>query len=518
MTEYASLPDVARRSAQRYAAHPALVRAAKAGGGGLTYAELWTSVEAGARTLRASGLASGDRVLLASPPQPLWTSALLAILEAGLVAVPSPPGLDATRLADVAAFAGARVAIVDGTTQLPPLLTIPLTNLFVAPSSDAAWTRPVRSDTALLVFTSGSTSNPRAVELTHGNVLADLEAMLTLRHAAPGDSFLSMLPPSHMFELVGGTLGPLACGARVVYPGAILPNRVVAALRDERITYALAVPALLDALFREVRSGLEAAGAVTGAPAGAGPDYAAQQIANASSADRDALRDAVRAAIGPSLHTLIVGGAALAPAWGELLAAVGIRLEVGYGLTEASPIVTIGVAGESPRGSVGRPLPGVDIRIGDGDEILVRGANVMRGYYRDPAAARETLANGWLRTGDVGRIDAAGFLFIDGRIKEAMVSSTGETVYPPLYVVQQDGSRRPLNEQERVYQVRGPPQGCTGLCRAVQGCTGLYRAQHQGTRPCCMLAAAADGHLASPPWCIRHDTLIGALSTSRGWH
>jgi long-chain acyl-CoA synthetase len=145
---------------------------------------------------------------------------------------------------------------------------------------------------------------------------------------------------------------------------------------------------------------------------------------------RSAVRDAVRATVGPSLRTLIVGGAALAPAWGDVLAAVGIRLEVGYGLTEASPIVSLGVAGEAPRGSVGRPLPGVEVRAGDGGELLVRGENVMRGYFCDDAATRAALADGWLRTGDVGRVDAQGFVYVDGRIKEAMVAATGETVMP----------------------------------------------------------------------------------------
>jgi long-chain acyl-CoA synthetase len=294
----------------------------------------------------------------------------------------------------------------------------------------ASWTRPARGDTALCVLTSGSTADPRAVELTHGNVLANLEAMLAVRRAAPGDSFLSMLPPSHLFELMGGTLGPLACGARVVYPGAPLPNRLVAALREERITYALAVPALLDALFREVRGAIQEAGVVEEPPPGAGPEHAARVLAEMTEERRAAVRDAVRATIGPSLSTLIVGGAALSPAWGDVLAAVGVRLEVGYGLTEASPVVALGVAGDAPRGSVGRPLPGIEVRAGDGGELLVRGPNVMRGYLGDAEATAVTLADGWLRTGDVGRVDPQGFVFVDGRIKEAMVTATGETVWP----------------------------------------------------------------------------------------
>ena len=437
MSEYASLPDVARRSAERYGPHPALVRTAATGGGGLTYAELWAGAERGASFLRDQGLDHGDRVLLVGDPLPQWVGVLFAVLHAGLVAVPFSRSKDDPTIARFIEITGARAVVVGGGVTVGPLQFVPVAPCDVRPQSGAAHRPPIRDDLALLVFTSGSTANPRAVELTHGNLLANLEAMLALRHAAPGDSFLSMLPPSHLFELMGGTLGPLACGARVVYPGALLPNRLVAALREERITYALEVPALLDALFREVRGAIQDAGVVEEPPPGAGPEHAAQVLAEMTPERRAAVRDAVRATIGPSLHTLIVGGAALVPAWGEVLAAVGVRLEVGYGLTEASPIVSLGVAGEAPRGSVGRPLPGVDVRVGDGGELLVRGANVMRGYFRDEEATRAAFADGWLRTGDVGRVDAQGFVFVDGRIKEAMVAATGETIWPeeiePLY-------------------------------------------------------------------------------------
>ncbi|HMF11103.1 MAG TPA: class I adenylate-forming enzyme family protein, partial [Gemmataceae bacterium] len=110
--------------------------------------------------------------------------------------------------------------------------------------------------------------------------------------------------------------------------------------------------------------------------------------------------------------------------------AVGLQLEVGYGLTEASPIVSAGLASECPPGSSGRPLPGVEVRIGDDREILIRGSNVMRGYYRDADSTAAALKDGWLHTGDHGRLDADGFLFVTGRLKEALVTAAGETLYP----------------------------------------------------------------------------------------
>jgi long-chain acyl-CoA synthetase len=429
MRELTSLPDVVRAAASRFGPQVALARTRAAGGGSLTYEALRLTALAGARRLRAAGLADGDRVLLTVSPRPEWAAALFSVLDAGLVAVPLLPGLDAERVRAIAAFADAHAVVADGAVDVGLRRTFAVGEL-LAPSDDADPPRPVgRDDLALLVFTSGSTASPRAVELTHGNVLSDLEALLAVRRTAPGDAFLSMLPPSHMFELVAGTLGPLACGARIVYPGALLPNRLVAALRDEGITHALAVPALVDALFREVRAGLEGAG-LADDTRNVTPEVAAQRLRDRSPEERAAVRAAVRETLGPAFATMMVGGAASSPAWAEVLDAVGIRLDVGYGLTEAGPIVSVGYAAECPAGSVGRALPGVGVRIGDANEILVRGPNVMRGYFRDAAASADAFTDGHLRTGDVGRIDANGFLFVDGRIKEAMVSATGDTVFP----------------------------------------------------------------------------------------
>jgi long-chain acyl-CoA synthetase len=286
-------------------------------------------------------------------------------------------------------------------------------------------------DLALLAFTSGSTSHPRAVELTHANLLANLRALLGVRQAAPGDSFLSMLPPAHLFEMTVGLLGPLACGARVVYAPSLLPHRLLDALRDERITHALSVPALLDVLYEEVLSYLVDAGVIEPARRSQSLAETARQLHDEmDEPEHERLRASVRERVGTSLHTLVVGGAALDPAWADVTAALGLRLEIGYGLTEASPVVSLAPAGEAPPGSAGRPLPGVAVRLAADGEVLVRGPNVMRGYFRDPDASAAALRDGWLHTGDRGRLDADGFLFILGRLKEALVTAAGDTLYP----------------------------------------------------------------------------------------
>jgi long-chain acyl-CoA synthetase len=418
-TSLRTLPDLARWSAARFGSEPALVDAAT--GRSISFAALAERMERGAASLGAAGLAAGDAVVLAMDGCPEWAAAFFSTLEAGLVAVPIPRSTPAAAAAAIAARAGARLSIARP-EDLPAAAGAP-------PGAAAATRRP--DDVALLVFTSGSTAAPRAVELTHRNLLADLDALLPVCRSRPGDVFLSMLSPAHLFELQGGLLGPLACGSRIVYAGTPLPNRLVDAIRAQRVTHALAVPALLEALYEEVLDGLAEIGVVDPERRRERPAEAARRLAfELGEAERARVAAAVRERIGPQFKTAVVGGAAVDPVWGELLGALGIALEVGYGLTEAGPIVSVGSSGACPPGSVGRPLPGVEVRVDEAGEILVRGANVMRGYFEDPEATAAALQDGWLRTGDRGRLDREGFLYVHGRIKEAMVTAAGETLHP----------------------------------------------------------------------------------------
>jgi long-chain acyl-CoA synthetase len=413
-----------QETAKRFAAEPAV-----AGGGlTLTYGELAERACRGAAHLRSMGLTDGDAVLLATEARPEWPAAFFAIVHAGCVAVPIPEDLPRPVASAAIAHIEAKACIVNTRTAglgdgLP---SIGIEQLFSMPPME-----PIVHPLAMLGFTSGSTSRPRAVELTHRNLLGDLEALRQARAGAPGDSFLSMLPPAHLFELMGGLLGPLSCGARVVYPGAPLPNRLVEALREARITHAMAVPALVAALYGEVVEQLVDTGFFENADHARSPSFTAERLrSELGPQEVQRVREGVRSRIGDTFHTLVVGGAALDPAFARVGEAMGICVETGYGLTEAGPIVSVGRSGECPPGSVGRPLPGIEVRIADADEILVRGPNVMRGYFKDPDATADALRGGWLHTGDCGTIDDSGFLFVTGRIKEAIVTAAGTTIHP----------------------------------------------------------------------------------------
>jgi long-chain acyl-CoA synthetase len=428
------LPDLVRASSLMYPNRTALQDATASIV--VTYGELWSRVERGAAALSERGLTAGDRVLVTLPPDTDWMPVVLAILHARLVAVPIPADTpaDRTRLAAMFAGVGAWIGQPDDAERQVALSHVPhirprdlLTDATIATHTIE---EADPNATAVLVFTSGSTSRPRAVALSHRNILANVRALLTSRQPVPDEAVLSTLPPSHAYELVAGQLAPLAAGARIVYAGVPLPNRVIDAMRTQRITRAALVPALFNALAREVIDDLVASGAADPACRHLSVDQLAARVRLLSGDGRARLGDAIRERIGTAFHAVVIGGAASHPAWGEILTAVGIYLDVGYGLTEAGPVVAMGRAGECPAGSVGRPLPDVRVRIGHDDEVLVWSESIMQGYAGDREGTDASLEHGWLRTGDRGRVDADGFLFITGRIKEAMVTSAGETIYP----------------------------------------------------------------------------------------
>ena len=183
-----------------------------------------------------------------------------------------------------------------------------------------------------------------------------------------------------------------------------MPNRLIGSLREDKITHTVSVPALLEALYLEVLDELVDAGAVATERRHQTVTETARRLTeHFSHSELTHLRERMRECIGPDFRTLFLGGAAVNPAWRKIGEALGIQTEIGYGLTEASPVVAIGRMSECPEGSVGSPLPSVEVRIDDHGEILVRGPSVMRGYHRDAATTALALQDGWLHTGDFGR-------------------------------------------------------------------------------------------------------------------
>jgi long-chain acyl-CoA synthetase len=404
--DYRTLPEILREAAHHHALHTALVALAGPAPIAWTYAELERRAGNAAAALRALGVHPGDRVASLAEPGPAWVAAMFGVLCAGAVFVP----LAADTMPDVAGnlcrHVGARFLITGSRplADVEGVSSLRVSELIENGPAGDFYTETRPDDLAIIAFTSGSTRQPRAVELTHDNIASNVTAVLSRKRAAPGDTFLSLLPPHHMLELTAGLFAPLACGARIVYPSTVMPNRILDAMQEWQVTHAVVVPAFVRALFEEARD----------------------QWLETDISDPRALREL----LGSTLRSLMVGGAAIDPAWASLCESLGINVDIGYGMTESSPVVSVALSGESPPGSVGTPLPGVDVAISGTGEILLRGRNVMRGYVGDARATAEALSDGWLHTGDRGHRDEAGFLYVTGRIKESMVTANGECLWP----------------------------------------------------------------------------------------
>ena len=295
---------------------------------------------------------------------------------------------------------------------------------------------------ATIVYTSGTTGRPKGVMLSHHNILSNAEAVLQLVPAYREDLFLSFLPLSHTFERTVGYYLPIMTGSTVAY--ARSAQELAQDLLDIRPTMLISVPRIYDRAYARVQQGLEKKGFAArtlfawaenvgwsrfetaqgrGAPPGALANLPWPLL-------RRLVADKLLARFGGRLRLAISGGAPLSPKLARSFIGLGMPLLQGYGLTEAAPIVSGNLVEDNVPDSVGVPLPGVEIKLAGQDELLVRGPNVMLGYWNRPQDTREAIdADGWLHTGDQARI-VGRHVYITGRLKEILVTSTGEKIAP----------------------------------------------------------------------------------------
>jgi long-chain acyl-CoA synthetase len=291
---------------------------------------------------------------------------------------------------------------------------------------------------ASLIFTSGTTGTPKGVMLTHKNLTSMVSKLSSLFTLYKHDKLLSVLPLHHTLEFSAGFLMPLMHGASVDYLEELEADSLARALEDQGVTGMVGVPALFQLLERKIYKNVSDAGVLV--------EKAFDSIVDLNRALRDKLPwdlgagkllfYPVHRKLGGRMRLLITGGSALPPDTLKAFRGLGFNLYEGYGMTESSPVLTVTRPGDKIiAGSVGRALPGIDVRIDHPDaggigEVIAKGPNVMTGYFENPDATAQTLQNGWLHTGDLGRIDDDGNLFIVGRKKEMILGPSGENVYP----------------------------------------------------------------------------------------
>jgi long-chain acyl-CoA synthetase len=429
----------------------------------VSYAALAGAVGVAAERLRAFGLRKGDTVGILSPNRPHWIIADLAVLSLGGIVVPVYPTLPADQLGYIVGDSQARMLLVGDAGLFPdvdlvrersPNLeeVIFLDEWGVSSGDDGpaavsdgvgfASARVAASDPATIVYTSGTTGEPKGVVLTHGNIVSNARALIKRYDITRDDSIVSYLPLAHAFERTCGHYVFLFAGGTVAY--AESRATVAEDVRAIRPTVLIAVPRVLEKACEVARDAVESGPwvrrGVVHRAVGLLNERANLRFRGASVPlwldARCRMYDALvarrfRAIAGGRLRLIVSGGASLDRQTGKILKIMGFGIVEGYGLTEASPVVTCGRVDDHRLGSVGPPLDGVEVRIAPSGEIQVRGPNVMPGYHNKP---RETAAvldrEGWLSTGDLGSFDDRGNLIVTGRIKEIIVTAYGKNVSP----------------------------------------------------------------------------------------
>ncbi len=297
-------------------------------------------------------------------------------------------------------------------------------------------------DLCTIIYTSGTTGEPKGVMLTHKNILSNVKAALEVVHVSDKDLFLSFLPLSHIFERMAGYYLPLMCGSTVAFAEGI--EKIATNMGEIKPTVMTGVPRLFERIYSKIRRKVdqspEKKQKIFNWAINVGQDYAerkrnGESVPVALGVKRKLADKLVfaklREATGGNLRFFISGGAALARELGVFFEAVGILILEGYGLTESSPVIAVNRPNDYKFGSVGKPIPGVEVKIAKDGEILAHGPNIMQGYFKKKKETAEMIdKDGWLHTGDIGVFDAEGFLLITDRKKSLFKTSGGKYVAP----------------------------------------------------------------------------------------
>jgi long-chain acyl-CoA synthetase len=421
----------------------------------VTYGEVYRYAGRVGSFLLKEGLKRGDRVLLLSENRPEWPISYFGILRAGATAVPVDPGLNEAEIVNIARRSEAKVLLLSEQSfeDLPRLaallaeagLSTRVASLAEAMSGDPAYPDgigPVRrtaapDDVASLIFTSGTTGMPKGVMLTHRNFASLIAKLAGAFGVGVGDGILSVLPLHHTFEFSAGFLTPFSRGAEITYIDELTSDRLGEVFETGRVTAMIGVPALWQLLHRKVTQEMASR-----------PPLVEQLLKTLMTAHGE-LRNRgdinlgkllfwpVHRKFGGKIKFLVSGGSALPDEVHKAFHQLGFNIIEGYGLTEAAPVLTVSETHTNKRreGTVGKALPGVELRILDPDnegigEVLARGPNVMAGYFGDKESTEAVLKEGWLYTGDLGRLDAEGRLYLVGRKKDVIIDANGKNVYP----------------------------------------------------------------------------------------
>ena len=466
LSSCASLGEALRSALDQWQDHIALIEADRDRETiRLTYRDFKKAAQPVAHALRSAGFSPGERAAIIMSNQSKWLIAAYAVFYTGGVLVPLDFKLTASEHLALLSHSNAKMLVIeyplwraliqsqgtDAVAHLNVLVTEAPKNAELGNAErwetcslefplETAGTPPfvprTRSDLACIVYSSGTGGRPKGCMLTHENYLVQCQSLMAWYPFWPGMRYLSILPTNHAIDFMVGFIGPFVCGATVVHLRTLRPEYLKDAFPRYQITYASVVPMVLKAL----ESGFRARFGQLSARR----RWFLNRLIDLNriltrrrprpELSRRLLPE-VHKALGGQLLALITGGAFAEPATLQFFYDLGIPVANGYGLTEAGTAVTVNDLKPFRSDTVGKPLPGIEIRILNPDvegigQVAVRGKTVMQGYLDDPEQTAEVLSNGWLLTGDLGRTDPSGHLHLFGRMKNMIVTEGGKNVYP----------------------------------------------------------------------------------------
>ena len=404
----------------------------------VTYAEILEQAFGFAQELERRSIRKGDRIMLWGANSAQWVAAFFGCAVRGVVVVPMDDGASRDFARRVCAQVGAKLVVASQRDResLDELFA-PTLGLEHLPKTNSLRERfsvedmPKREDILEIVFTSGTTADPKGVLITHGNVLAnivplekEIRAYLKYERFVHPLRFLNLLPLSHVFGQFLGMFLPPLMGGTVIFQRGLKPSEVTSTIHRERVSVLVTVPRVLQSLKNKVESDLENRGQT---------ERFRRRFAIAK--EKHFLRRwwifrSIRRQFGWKFWAFISGGAALDGDTEEFWNRLGYAVIQGYGLTETTSLISVNHPFRLGKGSIGKILPGREVKLADDGEILVKGGGVASGYWDSVGSHRVADEQGWYRTGDIGAVDAAGNLYFKGRKKEVIVTPAGMNIYP----------------------------------------------------------------------------------------
>src|SRR5229473_2968125 len=422
-----------------------------------TYADLRELATRAASFFASLGIKSGDRVMLFSHNAPEWGMTYFGVLKAGATCIPVDPESSTDEVINFARAGEASGIVISAklkeehsnlpeklkTAGLDAIKLWTFDDVFEMPDEKTEGARiallPQRvtaQTVASLIFTSGTTGRPKGVMLSHRNLTSMVSMLSSVFDMDTSDGVLSVLPLHHTFEFSTGFLTPLSRGAQITYLPELTSDHLAKAIKNGHVTGMVGVPALWELLHRRIKNRLHERGKWIGEMADLMMKFNAWLRDNTPLNLGQAFFYPIHEGLGGRIRYFISGGSALNDKVQRDFQGLGFTILEGYGLTEASPVLTVTrPENRVLAGTVGKSLPGVEVRIADPDasgvgEVIARGPNVMLGYFGNEEATKEALVDRWLYTGDLGRIDDEGNLYLVGRSKDIIVDTNGKNVYP----------------------------------------------------------------------------------------